>query len=63
MKHVVGFIAVMMGIIGLIMLFGEVDITEPMSAQVWLWLKGIGLIVVATVLYAIANRDEKKGEM
>lgn len=62
MKHVVGFIAVMMGMIGLIMLFGEVDITEPMSAQVWLWLKGIGLMVVAVLLYAVANRNEK-GEM
>lgn len=60
MKYILGFIAVMMGMIGLIMLFGEVDITEPISSQVWLWLKGIGLIVVATVLYAIA---EKKGEM
>ena len=62
MKHVVGFIAVMVGLIGLIMLFGEVDITEPMSAQVWLWLKGIGLMVVAVLLYAVANRNEK-GEM
>ena len=62
MKYILGFIAVMMGIIGLIMLFGEVDITEPMSSQVWLWLKGIGLIVVAVLLYAVANRNEK-GEM
>ena len=62
MKHVVGFIAVVMGIIGLIMLFGEVDIAEPMSSQVWLWLKGIGLIALAVLLYGIAARDEK-GEM
>jgi len=62
MKYILGFIAVMVGMIGLIMLFGEVDITEPMSAQVWLWLKGIGLIAVAVLLYAVANRNEK-GEM
>ena len=62
MKHVVGFVTVVMGLIGFIMLFGEVDITEPMSSQVWLWLKGIGLIALATLLYGIAARDEK-GEM
>ena len=61
MKYVVGFIAVVMGMIGLIMLFGEVDIAEPMSSQVWLWLKGIGLIALAVLLYGIAARDEKGG--
>lgn len=59
MKSCVRIIAVIVCITGVIMLFGE---TEALADQIWLWLKGAGLIGLSLLLYALTGKDETNVE-
>ena len=59
MKSCVRIIAVIICITGVIMLFGE---TEALADQIWLWLKGAGLIGLSLLLYALTGKDEEDAE-
>ena len=59
MKKLVVAMCVLIGMVGVIMLFSETPETAPLSEQVWLWVKGLALIVVAVVIGGFVSENEE----
>lgn len=58
MKKVLMWLCCLMAMAGVCLLFSETEATAPMSDQIWLWAKGIGLIVVAMVIGSFIEEEE-----
>ena len=58
-KGIIKLVCIIVGLCGLILLFSEAELTAPVSTQIGLWLKGIGMLVGAFVVGALASEDEE----
>lgn len=59
LRNIIKAICVLIFICGLLLFISETHETAPLMEQVWLWLKGLGLMVLATVIGVVIDTEEE----